>query len=102
MKWSWEMWKRKKGRGLSDITVAVVRVHSHDFRVEGWTSTTKVLDSVSRVGNGLWYGSSMVRKIEIKIRYAQNVKQACLLCKIDVEIEFGEFVTAPGFFCLSK
>ena len=42
--------------------------------------------------------SSMVRKIEIKIRYALKVKQACLLCKIDVEIEFGEFVTAPGFF----
>ena len=56
MKWSWDMWKRKKGRGLSDITVAVVRVHSHDLRVEEWTSITKVLDSVSRVGNGLWYG----------------------------------------------
>lgn len=49
------MWKRKKGRGLSAMAVAVVRVHSHDFGMEGWTSITKVLDSVSRVG-GLWCG----------------------------------------------
>ena len=46
--------------------------------------------------------SSMARKNEIKIRYALKVRQAGLLCKIDVEDRVWRICDGTWNFCLSK
>lgn len=46
--------------------------------------------------------SSMARKNEIKIRYALKVRQAGLLCNIDVEDRVWRICDGTWNFCLSK